>query len=175
VQRAIEIAHAAGVPVLLNPAPAQPLPASMLHQIDLLVPNESEASVLSGIPVRGQAGAAEAAAELVRAGCGAVLVTLGPQGLVLLDSQGCHHHPAQAVCALDTTGAGDTFIGALAAARVDGLPPWRLPVWKAMICARPSTSLRAPPPSVFSAAARKPRCQRAAICARRWAHLAMRT
>jgi ribokinase len=120
VQRAIEIAHAAGVPVLLNPAPAQPLPASMLRQIDLLVPNESEASALSGIPVRGQAGAAEAATALVRAGCGAVLVTLGPEGVVLLDGQGRHHHPAHAVCALDTTGAGDTFIGALAAASVEG-------------------------------------------------------
>jgi ribokinase len=120
VQRAIEIAHAAGVPVLLNPAPAQPLPVSMLRQIDLLVPNESEAAALSGVPVRGQTGAAEAAAQLVRAGCGAVLVTLGPEGLILLDGEGCHHHPAHAVCALDTTGAGDAFIGALAAARVDG-------------------------------------------------------
>jgi ribokinase len=120
VQRAVEIAHNAGVPVLLNPAPAQPLPASMLRRIDLLVPNESEAAALSGIPARGQAGAAEAAAALVRAGCGAVLVTLGPEGLVLLDGQGCHHHPAHTVRAIDTTGAGDTFIGALAAARMEG-------------------------------------------------------
>ncbi len=120
VQRAIEIARAAGVPVLLNPAPAQPLPEALLRQIDLLVPNEVEASLLTGLAVRDRSGATQAAAQLLAAGCGNVLVTLGAEGLVWADAQGCRHRPAQAVPALDSTGAGDAFIGALAAARAAG-------------------------------------------------------
>ena len=120
VQRAIEIAHAAGVPVLLNPAPARPLPEALLRQVDLLVPNEGEASVLARIPACGQSGAAVAAEHLLRAGCGAVLVTLGPAGLIWADANGRHHRPAHAVVALDSTGAGDTFIGALAVALLEG-------------------------------------------------------
>ena len=119
VQRTIEIAHAAGVPVLLNPAPARPLPEALLRQVDLLVPNEGEASVLSSVPAGGQSGAAAAAGHLLRAGCGAVLVTLGPAGLVWADAHGSHHRPAHAVVALDSTGAGDTFIGALAVALLE--------------------------------------------------------
>lgn len=121
VQRGIEIAHAAGVPVLLNPAPAQRLPEALLRQVDLLVPNEGEASVLAGIPARGRAGAADAATQLRRAGCGAVLVTMGAEGLVWADTEGSHYRLAHSVTALDSTGAGDTFIGALAAARMEGL------------------------------------------------------
>lgn len=121
VQRAIEIAHAAGVPVLLNPAPARLLPEALLRQVDLLVPNEGEASVLSGLPASGRAGAAEAATHLLQAGCGVVLVTLGAEGLVWADAEGSHYRPAHSVAALDSTGAGDTFIGALAAARLEGL------------------------------------------------------
>ena len=120
VQRAIEIAHAAGVPVLLNPAPARPLPAALLGQVDLLVPNEGEASLLTGLAVRGQSGAAKAATQLLGSGCGIVIVTLGAEGLVWADAKGSHYRPAQKVTALDSTGAGDTFIGALAAARAQG-------------------------------------------------------
>ena len=120
VQRAIEIAHAAGVPVLLNPAPARPLPEAIFRQVDLLVPNEGEASLLTGLAVRGESGAVQAATQLLGAGCGIVIVTLGAEGLVWADAKGSHYRPAQAVTALDSTGAGDTFIGALAAARAQG-------------------------------------------------------
>jgi ribokinase len=120
VQRAVEIAHAAGVPVWLNPAPAQPLPAALLRQVALLIPNEGEAALLTGLPVDSPAAACEAAKRLRDAGCAQVLVTLGAAGVVLADAEGCTHHPAPAAAAIDTTGAGDTFIGALAAACLQG-------------------------------------------------------
>jgi ribokinase len=121
VQRAITIAQAARVPVWLNPAPAQPLPEALLRQVDLLIPNEGEAALLAGLAANGRVGAMQAAAQLRAAGCGAVLVTLGGEGVLLADAQGPAHHPAPTVSALDTTGAGDTFIGALAAATAEGL------------------------------------------------------
>ena len=119
-QRAIAIAHAAGVPVLLNPAPARALPASLLRQVDVLVPNEGEAALLTGLPVQARAGADDAALKLRHEGCATVLITLGADGVLVADAQGCRHHPAPQVTARDTTGAGDTFIGAYAAARVAG-------------------------------------------------------
>jgi ribokinase len=119
--RAIELAHAAGVPVLLNPAPARPLPAGLLACVELLVANESEASLLSGVTVDGVQAAAEAATALRHIGCAVVIVTLGANGLVIADTRGCRHHPALAVSAVDTTGAGDCFVGALAAARSAGM------------------------------------------------------
>ena len=121
VQRAIAIAHAAGVPVLLNPAPAAQLPDDMWSQIAILVPNESEASLLAGIPVT-DAPSAYAAARIFRArGVACVLITLGKQGVVVVDDTGERHLPAQVVKAVDTTAAGDTFIGGLTAGLIDGL------------------------------------------------------
>jgi ribokinase len=122
VQHAIAQARAAGVAVWLNPAPAQPLPAGLLPQIDMLVVNEGEAAVVAGRPVAGRAAAEEAAAALRAAGCGTVVVTLGADGAVWCDVHGVQHQPAPRVQAVDTTGAGDTFIGALAAAWVKDEP-----------------------------------------------------
>ena len=120
VLRAAEIAHAAGRQVLLNPAPFRPLPAALWPLLDLLVVNETEAAGLAGIPVDGVATATEAARVLRDRGPATVLVTLGAQGAVLANTVGVRHFPAQAVNAVDTTAAGDTFIGAFAAARVGG-------------------------------------------------------
>jgi ribokinase len=124
VQRAIAVAHAAGVPVLLNPAPVQPLPPQLLQQVSLLVPNESEAAALAGQAPGEPVDEVRAAERLRRLGAGTVIVTLGERGVHVSTPGGAVRHDAQpAARVVDTTGAGDTFIGALAAARCrDGLP-----------------------------------------------------
>ena len=121
VLRAIAIAHQAGVPVLLNPAPAAPLPDEIWLQIAILVPNESEAALLAGIPVSDPESAYAAARIFRRRGVGYVLVTLGKQGVAIVDDAGERHLPAQVVKAVDTTAAGDTFIGGLTAGLIEGL------------------------------------------------------
>jgi ribokinase len=102
---------------VLNPAPATgPLPPEWLPLVDYLVPNEVEAAILAGLPVESQSGARRAAKELQRAGARNVIVTLGSQGAYLLPEAGeGTHYPAPKVNAVDTTAAGDTFIGVFAA------------------------------------------------------------
>jgi ribokinase len=121
VLRAVALARQAGVPVLLNPAPAQPLPAELLAGVDVLVPNESEAAALLGETSLVGFDARGAAARLRALGPGIVLVTLGAAGVQLDDGSHPQHLPAPRVQAVDTTGAGDTFIGAFSAARCAGL------------------------------------------------------
>ena len=120
VQRAIEIAAAANVPVLLNPAPAQPLADALLRQVSLLVPNEGEAAALAHTAPGGAPAALAAASDLRRRGAPTVLVTLGAEGVLRMDSSGHAHYPAYPARAVDTTGAGDAFVGALAAACAAG-------------------------------------------------------
>lgn len=120
VLHGIALARAAGVPVLLNPAPMQPLPAGLLDQVDVLVPNESEAAALLGLPPDAPFDAAEVAERLRALGPSTVIVTLGAGGVQLAADGLNLHLPAPAVQAVDTTGAGDTFIGAWAAARSRG-------------------------------------------------------
>lgn len=115
IERALEITSQHGVPVVLNPAPAVPLPKEILHRVDYLIPNESEAALLSGLPVTDIASAQEAAERLLGMGPANVLITLGAQGVLLATSGGIRDLiPAFRVEALDTTAAGDTFIGGLA-------------------------------------------------------------
>lgn len=120
VVAAAQRARRAGVPVLLNPAPAAPLPDALWAAVDLLVVNETEAAMLSGVAVGGAADAARAGAALRARGPGRVLVTLGAAGVAVVDDAGSRHRPAQAVQAVDTTSAGDTFIGGVAAALREG-------------------------------------------------------
>jgi ribokinase len=124
VLRAIEIARKAGVPVLLNPAPAQPLPADVIAQIDFLVPNETEAAILADAVAHQDGDVAPVALALHALGARTVIVTCGARGVCVVDTDGrVQQLPAHPVPAVDTTGAGDAFIGALAVAceRGDGL------------------------------------------------------
>jgi ribokinase len=108
---AFELARSAGARTLLNPAPAMDLPDDLLALCDLCVPNESELARLTGRPVADVEDAAEA---LRRRGPRAVVVTLGARGALVVDDSGAMTVPAPAVTAVDASGAGDAFIGALA-------------------------------------------------------------
>jgi len=111
-----------GKTVILNPAPATgPLPPEWFAHIDYLIPNESEAEALTGEPVNDQASARRAAERLLQLGAGKVIITLGAQGALFVSRDGSQHFPAPQVKALDTTAAGDTFVGGFAAALVRGL------------------------------------------------------
>ncbi len=120
VSRAAEMAHAHRVPVILNPAPARPLPASLLSLVDVLVPNESETALLSDLPVADRAQAEAAAAALLELGVGTVILTLGERGALLARADGARHVPAFEVAPVDTTAAGDAFVGGLAVALAEG-------------------------------------------------------
>jgi len=120
VTRAAELAHKHGVRVVLNPAPAQPLDSSLLSMIDVLIPNESETELLTGMPVGNQADAEAAAGVLRELGAGIVILTLGERGALLAQAGGTELFPAFAVTPVDTTAAGDAFVGGLAVALAEG-------------------------------------------------------
>jgi ribokinase len=120
VEHAARQARARGRTVVLNPAPAQALPPSLIACADFLVPNEIEAAMLTGLPVDSVASAMEAAQRLRGQGVDSVLVTLGARGVVVATPSGVQHFAAVPVEAVDTTGAGDTFIGGFCAALVGG-------------------------------------------------------
>ncbi|KDN98343.1 ribokinase [Pseudomonas donghuensis] len=117
----LERGRALGKTVILNPAPASgPLPAEWFASIDYLIPNESEAEALSGVPVTDLESAKVAATRLLALGVGKVIVTLGAQGALFADGQAFRHFPAPVVQPVDTTAAGDTFVGGFAAALARG-------------------------------------------------------
>jgi len=120
VVAAAQRAQAAGCPVLLNPSPVQPLPEVLWPLIDTLVVNEGEAAALAACAVATPREAAAAAQHLRARGPRQVVVTLGAAGAVAVDAQGARHHPGLVVRAVDTTAAGDTFMGALAVALAQG-------------------------------------------------------
>lgn len=122
--RALTLAREAGVLTILNSAPApEALPDAMLRVSDLVCPNESEASAISGIPVTDAASAEAAGRVLVGRGARAAIVTLGAAGCLYVSASETWRAPAPVVTAVDTTGAGDCFLGSLAffLARAAGL------------------------------------------------------
>ncbi|WP_299917472.1 ribokinase [uncultured Roseobacter sp.] len=116
--RALEIAKAAGVTTILNPAPAAPLPDGMLALCDYFTPNETECEALTGITVETEEDATRAAKALRDLGVAKPIITMGEKG-VFLDGHGLV--PAiKAGAVIETTGAGDAFNGGFAAALAEG-------------------------------------------------------
>ena len=116
VIEAAKIAHEHGIPVILNPAPAQALPDELCKYITYLTPNESELRLISGSPTNNQQSIVRAAKSLLNNSVRQVIVTLGSRGSLAISEQNVIEKPAYVVAAVDTTAAGDVFNGALAVA-----------------------------------------------------------
>ena len=124
VQRAVEVADEAGGRALVNLAPHREVPRELLERLDPLVVNEHEAAFLLGVSrVEGVEGALDAAPKLLSLGPRSAVITVGENGAVFSDGASTEHLPAPKVKVVDTTGAGDAFVGALATrlARGDSL------------------------------------------------------
>ena len=119
---ALRIARSGGVRTILNPAPGAKIPDEMLRLADIVAPNETETELITGMPAGTQAEAEAAARQLLECGAGNVILTLGERGALLVNKDTVESIPAVRVNAVDPTGAGDAFIGSLAAFLGEGLP-----------------------------------------------------
>ena len=125
VKTLIAAGHNAGIPVVLNLAPAQPLAWEVLRQLHVLIVNEIEASLLTGTQVNNHEDAQAVALKLHKQGIPIVIVTLGAQGAILASDDGISnsktiYQPAPRVRAIETTAAGDCFVGAFTVALTEG-------------------------------------------------------
>ena len=113
--KALKIAREVGTPTILNPAPAvESLPKEIYELTDIFCPNETETQILAGMKIDSVESAELAAKEILTRGVKTVLITLGENGCLIVDSSSSTHIPAEKVSVVDTTGAGDAFVGALA-------------------------------------------------------------
>ena len=124
VERAIDIAKQYDIRIVLNPAPAQLLDAYLLHSVDYLIPNQTELAQLSG-----QESTEAAIGVLQGMGVKRLVVTLGEEGLLVVDESQREHIPAYKVQAVDSTAAGDAFAGAFAVALGEGLSIHQAAIW----------------------------------------------
>jgi ribokinase len=121
IYHTVRFARAHDIRCIVNPAPAVPSSLADLTGADYFIPNETEAELITGLPVQTLEEAAACAAALVKKGFRRVVLTLGARGALLADSTGHVHVPPFPVNAVDTTGAGDAFIGSLAVFLAEGV------------------------------------------------------
>lgn len=124
VTQAADLAHRHGARVVLNPAPAQPLGTTLLKQVDVLIPNQPEAALLTGVT-----SASAAARRLLASGVRSVIVTLGEDGVLIAEGETETHLTAHRVTVVDTTAAGDAFVGAFAVALAEGRSTHEAAMW----------------------------------------------
>ncbi|MEW6504773.1 MAG: ribokinase [Chloroflexota bacterium] len=125
VQAAARLAHRHGLQVVLNPAPARPLPPDLLAQTDYLLPNQPELRLLA----EGEEDVNRAAARLLTRGVRNLVVTLGEEGALLVTPHGQEKLPAFPVKVVDTVAAGDAFAGAFCVALAEGQPLHEAVIW----------------------------------------------
>ena len=122
VYHTVQFAKRHRVRCIVNPAPAQAIDLKALDGLDYFIPNESESETITGIPVKTPEDAKKCAQKLLASGVQRVLITLGAQGALLAGGDGMHHLPPFSVQSVDSTGAGDAFIGSFATFLGEGLP-----------------------------------------------------
>lgn len=120
VEKAVEIACENKVKVVLNPAPIQPISDELLAKVDIITPNEVEASILSGVEIKNMDDARKAADILMNKGVKNVIITMGSQGVYVKTKTEEKIIPQHTVKAIDTTGAGDAFNGGFVTALAEG-------------------------------------------------------
>ncbi len=145
VHQALKRARKQGALNVLNPAPALPLSRPILSLVDFLVPNELEAQALTGIPMNGKADLPRIAARLLGQGVSNVIITLGAKGLFFKNRQEEIWMKAFPVKAIDTTAAGDAFVGALAVGISENRPMPEILRWASGAGALATTKLGAQP------------------------------
>ena len=120
VYKAAQLAQHHGVRIVLNPAPAQPLPADLLLMMDIHIPNETETTILSGYYVDADDGIKKATAELRQSGVKIIIMTRGSRGSILITENEVTNFPAFPIKPVDTTAAGDAFVSSFAVAFAEG-------------------------------------------------------